>query len=377
MCSGLRRLLLFLIIALVVATVGAEPKVSLITVLPGKSLYSAFGHTMFRVVDEAVGTDRIYNYGVSVRNFDAKFVTDMLSGKMLFMVAFQSTEMTFGYYRYKENRSIIEQALNLDKDQIASLLKTLDGDTWAENREYNYNYFTENCTTKPWKLIMPFINLDGGVGKDFGKGTVRSELGKVIGERAWFRLVLNILLGPAADRPGQGALLVFLPGQLMELLDGAKLAQARQTIYQGRDTSTIAPPLQPIVILYPLLALSLMLGLTKARRVGKVFDYFMFSIATAAGVAILIFWLKAGYPQTGYNINLLWANPIALVALVFAAKGYKPQVAKWMFFASAVLAGLVAVFGGFGIQIVGWEIRVLAAIIALRSLFQVKLTNGV
>ncbi len=367
-----------LVLVLSSVAVGAEPKVSLITVLPGTSLYSAFGHTMFRVKDGSAGIDSIYNYGVSVRNFDEKFVADMLRGTMLFMVAFQSTEMTFGYYRYRENRTIIEQDLNLDKAQIASLLKTLDGDTWAENREYNYNYFTENCTTKPWKLIMPFVAAEEGSGRLPAGDTIRAELGKAMGERTWFKLVLNILLGPAADRAGPGVVPVFLPTQLMELIDGSanaalgawKIAQPKRVIYEGRDTSAISPPIQPITVLFPLFALSLMLGLIKARRVGNAFDLIIFSISTLAGISILIFWLQAGYPQTGYNLNLLWANPLPLLAFIFAKKGYKPNVAKWILFAAAFLAVAVAAFGGMGIQAISWEIRLIAATIAVRSLFQ-------
>jgi len=378
MRSRLSRLFLCMTLVFVLATVGAEPKVSIITVLPGSSLYSAFGHTMFRVKDEAAGTDQIYNYGVSVRNFDEKFVADMLRGTMLFMVAFQSTEMTFGYYRYRENRSIIEQDLNLDRAQVTSLLKTLDGDTWAENREYNYNYFSENCTTKPWKLIMPFIADDGKSGRLPAGDTIRSELGKAIGARSWFRLGLDILLGPATDRTSPGLVPVFLPGQLMELLDGAesvtsdagKIAQPRRVIYKGRDTSTISPPIQPIVILFPLFALSLMLGLVKARRIGRIFDFAAFATAAAAGGIILAFWLQAGYAETGYNLNLLWANPLSLLAVVFARNSRTSQAIKWMFIVSAFLAGLIAVFGGLGIQVISGDIRMIAALIALRSLFE-------
>jgi hypothetical protein len=388
MFSRSRRNLLLLCFVLAAAALAAQgpaaggpvPKVSLITILPGSSLYSAFGHTMFRVNDESGGTDHIYNYGVSVRNFDEKFVADMLRGKMLFMVSFQSTEMSFGYYRYRENRSIIEQDLNLDKTQVASLLKMLDGDTWAENREYNYNYFSENCTTKPWKLIMPFIAAEGGSGGLPAGDSIRAELVKAMGKRAWFGLILNILLGPTADCSGPGLVPVFLPGQLMELIDRStsvtpgvgKIAQPKRVIYKGRDTSTISPPIQPVAVLFPLFALSLVLGLIKARRVGNIFDLIIFSVSTLTGISILIFWLQAGYPQTGYNLNLLWTNPIALLAYIFAAKGFKPGIAKWMFFTAAFLAGTVAVFGGFGIQVISWEIRIIAAIIAVRSLFQAR-----
>ena len=60
---------------------------SLVTILPGKSLYSAFGHSALRIKDEADGFDILLNYGLSARPFDLSFVADMLAGRMDFLVA--------------------------------------------------------------------------------------------------------------------------------------------------------------------------------------------------------------------------------------------------------------------------------------------------
>ncbi|HBK59005.1 MAG TPA: hypothetical protein DDZ37_06620, partial [Spirochaetaceae bacterium] len=89
-----------------------EITVSLITILPGPSLYAAFGHSAIRIVDRQKGTDRLYNYGISVHPFDARFALGMLTGHMEFMVAALDTQESFAFYRDVENRTIIEQVLN-------------------------------------------------------------------------------------------------------------------------------------------------------------------------------------------------------------------------------------------------------------------------
>ncbi len=102
--------------------------VSLITILPGQPLYSSFGHTAIRVVNTESREDILYNYGLSVYPFNLRFLGKMLIGKMDFMVDALKTDETLRFYRGVENRTIIEQVLNLESKQVENIVATLEHD---------------------------------------------------------------------------------------------------------------------------------------------------------------------------------------------------------------------------------------------------------
>ena len=52
-----------------VPVLSKDAYVSVLTIMPGAPLYSAFGHTAIRVRDDSLGIDAVYNYGTF--DFDA------------------------------------------------------------------------------------------------------------------------------------------------------------------------------------------------------------------------------------------------------------------------------------------------------------------
>src|SRR5690554_2744107 len=76
-----------------------EAEISLLTMLPGREVYSLFGHTAFRVRDPALGLDRTYNYGTF--DFDQPgFVLRFARGQLLYQLAVASFERTLAEYQY-------------------------------------------------------------------------------------------------------------------------------------------------------------------------------------------------------------------------------------------------------------------------------------
>src|SRR6218665_1587846 len=86
-------------------------RISLLTCTPGDELYSVFGHSGIRVLDQAEGLDVVFNYGT----FDftkPNFYTNFLRGILIYAVGvddFRSFYLTYTY----ENRGVSEQVLNL------------------------------------------------------------------------------------------------------------------------------------------------------------------------------------------------------------------------------------------------------------------------
>lgn len=123
-----------------------QAKISILTCGTGGQLYSLFGHTAIRVYDPAEGIDRVYNYGMfdfRTPNFYAKFV----KGDLLYFVVYEGYEDFVVNYAY-DNRSVVEQELNLSQEQKQGIWRNLNQSLKEENRYYIYKFIDQNCTTK-------------------------------------------------------------------------------------------------------------------------------------------------------------------------------------------------------------------------------------
>jgi hypothetical protein len=354
-----------------------EVSVSLITILPGRSLYSAFGHSAIRVVNRQKGTDILYNYGLSVHPFDARFVLGMFTGHMDFMVAALDTKETFRFYRDVENRTIIEQVLNLSTDQTESLLSSLRHDVRQENRIYNYRYFSDNCATRVWDILAPFCAPQGAEDEIQPQTSLRGQLHEGLSDKAWLRAVIDLLLGPTADRPQPPDAPLFLPKQLMETAASsgvrgqsrdAPFVQNSSVVFQAEKKKPSALAITPLAVSLIVLIAALASLFPPVRKRMLVFDCALFAVAIVAGACILMFWLAAGYSEVGFNLNLLWANPLALIALLISRRSPKSGLSTTLSALAAALALLCAAAGGLGLQRIPIELRVVALAIGIRCL---------
>jgi hypothetical protein len=374
---------LFLLLALFVPalalsaeTRASDVKISLITILPGKDLYSAFGHTAFRVVDEKNDYDAFYNYGLSAHDFDLRFALNMLRGDMEFMVGVLRADESIEFYSEVENRGIIEQSLNLDAARKTELLLTLERGALPENRNYNYRYFTDNCTTRPAEILSNLVGDASRLAAKPAAKTTRASVAQSLGSRPWLEFAIDTLLGPVADKPvTKGP--IWLPRDLQQWADqasypvtggNAALVGATRVIYEAKPAPLPRWNFTPLIAVIILLSLTIVVTILSARIKAprRVFDAILFSLAIVPGLAILLFWLSAGYQEASGNLNLLWAEPLPLLALIIGRKDPLRPVSLWLFRIAALFAGLVAICGGFGLQSISVELRLVAAAVCLR-----------
>ena len=79
-------ILLFSFIQLNAQQLSPKATVSVVTCGPGSELYSAFGHSAFRVFDPILGLDKIYNYGTF--DFNApNFYLNFAKGKLIYLLS--------------------------------------------------------------------------------------------------------------------------------------------------------------------------------------------------------------------------------------------------------------------------------------------------
>jgi hypothetical protein len=364
-------------------------RLSLVTILPGKALYSSFGHTAIRVVDG--NGDRLYNFGLSANPFDLRFAINMLRGKMDFLVGALRTEPTLAFYRDEENRKIVEQELDLDPDRELALVRSLMTAASAENRVYNYRYFTDNCATKPADMLRDAIGDTAPPFAEQKSKTLRSSVYEVLGTRHWLALALGLVMGPATDRPMPDGP-IFLPGDLMRWAarvsyqseGGTKALVSRtETLYEPKLEQASPLSIPPIAAACILLGLAVAASIQPLRRrssglekAGVAFDWALFGLALVPCLAIFVLWLSAGYGEAAWNLNLLWASPLPLLAMALKGKGRPRPISRWLFRIAACLAALAALFGGFGVQEMQISLRLVAAAIAIRCADRGVLTQA-
>ena len=126
-------------------------RISLLTCSPGEELYSSFGHTALRVTDKATGADLVFNNG-TFDDSDPLFYVKFTRGLMNYALSvypFQDFQ-----WEYKvQNRSVIEQELQLSCEEKKKLNEQLLVNAQEQNRFYFYYFLDDNCTTRAKDMV--------------------------------------------------------------------------------------------------------------------------------------------------------------------------------------------------------------------------------
>ena len=329
-----------------------EAEVSLLTMLPGDEVYSIFGHTAFRVTDPALGLDRTYNYGTF--DFDQPFfIARFARGLLDYQLSVSTWDRTLAQYRFLE-RPIIEQRLALPLDAKQDLFRFLETNYLPENRAYRYDFFFDNCSTRPRDALERALGqrLDFDGYEPRGE-TFRDLIQPYLEGQPLTDFGIDLGLGAPTDRAATDREAMFLPLELMRAFDEASYRD--RPLVASRDTVFWAPGagMPEDDFDWPVLATWLLFAfgaaLTFAARVrdrwGRAlrrFDVALFGIVGLAGTIIAWLWLGTEHSVTGPNWNLLWAWPTHLVAAIVLARRNRSGW-LWVYWALATVVTLAAV----------------------------------
>jgi hypothetical protein len=133
------------------------------TVDVGVPIHAKYGHTQIRVVDRNSGSDVAYTWGIFDYR-DPQFALKFYRGIMRYRIGVYDIDQAMDIYQY-EGRKVWEDKLNLSVSQKRKLLEAIEWQLLPENREYNYLYFFDNCSTRPRDLLD--TTLDGAFKKFF------------------------------------------------------------------------------------------------------------------------------------------------------------------------------------------------------------------
>ncbi len=198
-------------------------QVSLITCGPGVEVYNQFGHSAIRMKNEAYDIDLIYNYGIfsfNTPNFALRFTL----GQTDYLLGIQGYQDFVDWYAYSK-RDVREQVLNLSTEEKNTLIGLLNENYKPQNRMYRYNYFYDNCATRPRDLIEKCLQgvlkyQDDMQTTETGK-SFRSIVHEFTSNNCWSQFGIDLCLGSEADKPISRRMMMFIPLYLEEFFASA------------------------------------------------------------------------------------------------------------------------------------------------------------
>lgn len=315
-------------------TLSKDAEISILTCSPGTELYSLFGHTAIRVSDPAQGFDNVFNYGTF--DFDTPgFYLKYAQGKLLYQLTGTSYSGFLNAYKM-ENRTVYLQTLHLDSVQKQKMFDLLIENYRPENRSYLYNFLFDNCTTRSRDIIQKSLpdKIEWQItesNKNFW-----NLLDEYLYVSPWVSWGIHTILGQPGTQKAETFQYMFLPDYLMYGLDsatyqGSPIADKAKVVYQTSEREEINSFFWNPFFVFTIGAL-LIIFLIQYFKSGKLlnaFTFLFFIFTGLLGVLIIFLGFFTAHPITAPNWNILWANPLNLIAIWFIFCKPLSRIIQW------------------------------------------------
>lgn len=340
-------------------------RVFLLTMDQGDAVWERFGHNALLIEDRLSGDRLAWNWGLF--DFQAEdFMLRFARGTMPFSMGPADLEPFVASYA-AANRSVYANEVYLTQDEAAALDEFVRWNFQPENREYVYDYFLDNCSTRVRDA------LDGVLG-----GVIQQALQTIPTEYSyrwqvrraargvwWVDQGLNLLMGLRTDRPLSAWEASFLPVEFLEHAttierpgpDGemVPLIGPRSVLFQA-ERATVPTEPTGFSILWVAAGMGVSLGilaLGRAARTGHSWARPFLGatlvlwgiVAGLLSLLLTAIWFTA-HEFGHWNVNLLYLTPFAWVlaaAAVWATvRGLRPgrRSTAALALVAVVLAGL-------------------------------------
>ena len=306
-------------------------EVSLLTCSPHEEIYSLYGHTALRWHDLRSNEDLAFNWGV----FDFRkpyFVLRFVFGLTDYELG--TVPMKYFTEEYRNvGSSVTEQVLNLTAEEKQRLFLALVKNLQPENRIYRYNYFYDNCSTRPRDIIEQCVNgkLEYADREDF-TSSYRKMVSACTRNHPWATFGNDMLLGVKADMVTDRRQQEFLPEHLLYDFDRAQIYANGEYRPLVKERRILVPAgvqvieqdflFSPTECACGLLILSIVI-LTFEWRRKKTFRLWDGLLMVAQGLVglVLFVMLFSQHPTTSTNLQILLFNPLPFFFLPAVARG--------------------------------------------------------
>jgi hypothetical protein len=321
----------------------------LVTFGPGQIYWERFGHNAIWLREPAAGLDHTFNFGYF--DFEQEdFFLRFMRGRMLYFSVAQPAIREFEFYS-GDGRSIRAQKLNLSQVQYLRLRDYLLNDIRPENRDYRYDYYLNNCSTR----IRDALDLafDGTLSSSTeavpASLNFRDQTRRLTQMQFWYYLGLEVGLGLPVDREVTRWDEMFIPMVVADEISALSIEASETAVpLISVDTMIFAgtlpePGTEPSSVWHRYLLLGLLvtgLAWLSGRFMPPVWLAGLCQawvlISATIGMVLAVLWLMTDHEVTRPNANLLLFNPLFLLALIPVSRRAGVVV---------LMAGLVVAYG--------------------------------
>ena len=303
------------------------------TVEVGDLIFNNFGHTALRLYDPKTGRDLIYNWGIFDFGDPVTFSLKFYSGVLDYQLGIYRTSSSIMRYK-REGRTVWEDRLLLTQEETIRLLERLDWNSKRENRVYDYDYFFDNCSTKPRDYFEEALG--GGLkesseaimtGKTF-RDMVRSHYRSV----PFVEVGLEVFMNGRLEREMTLWQQMFLPKTLRQVLldyrrpDGSPIMKPSRTIVEF-DPPVPYPVSGQVLWSTPLLVFLLFcISKLKTAHISKRFRICLgvsgclyFFITGLIGVLLPLNWALSEHLDlhANWNSSVIWPIQFLWIVLFY------------------------------------------------------------
>lgn len=300
--------------------------ISLLTCSPGHEIWSLYGHTAIRFEDRLHHADYAINYGL----FDLSkkyFVIRFIFGLTDYQMGIEDYGMFLTDYG-EEGRGVIEQRLNLSRQEKLAIAEAIQANYDPSVRTYRYNYFYDNCTTRARDILVRHLN---GKVQYQTNHNVQSSYREMIHQwnhdHRWMAFGCDLLLGVGADRRTNYQQQQFLPDSLRKDFAHAVVVEpsgrthklVAATLYpltpnNAEEDSGFWTIVSPTVLFAALFLLTLVISLVDYRRkkICWPYDTLLLTLTGLAGL-ILFLMIFSEHPTVKVNLQILLLNPLSIL----------------------------------------------------------------
>jgi hypothetical protein len=322
--------------------------VSVLTFGPGDAIFERYGHNAIRVRDRVTGSDLAYNWGMFSFD-DPGFLRRFLSGETRYWVAAFPSQPLIAAYQ-ESDRATEEQVLALTPTQAEALALAVARNALPENREYRYDYFRDNCSTRVRDALD--VALGGILRPQFTALqtdlTYRSESRRLSAPDPFAQAGIELALGPMADTRMTAWETMFIPMRLRDHLRSVTVATAagpvplvaaetvhyvaRRPVERAEPGGLVLGPLGPVLAMWGLLLIPLTPTMRRRSRIpAAILTGGWFTLTGLVGVLLLGMWLGSAHVFWYRNLTLLLASPVALIVAIPAARAILAgQAPRWV-----------------------------------------------
>jgi len=324
---------------------GSELTIYLMTMGPGDEAWEKFGHNAIWIHDAVRQTDIAYNWGLF--DFNAKdFYPRFLKGDMLYSMGGFDMQETVEAYR-RANRTVWAQQLNLAPSEKDELRRYIEWNALPQNRNYNYDYFRDNCSTRVRDVLDRAL---GGIIRSASdqaltQTTYRWHTRRLTQDVPWLYFGTLLGLGHPVDRPISRWEEMFLPVRLMTDLHDVQvrdssgamvpLVTKEMTLFQSTRAPEGTYPKSHFIVY---LAIGLLLGSlviflrrraeagTNSSRLYLLLFAGLWNLFTGVlGTALAALWLMTNHVYSFRNENLFQANPLSLLLAILILASFRSR----------------------------------------------------